>query len=152
MGGGALRLAAASIACVIGLQFGGRRLLGGLLSRAAVFVSIWVVGLGVGGLLGEVDWRLLDAKEWLALPRLFPFGGPFFGWRVGFTATMVILAGYLGSMVESLGDYAATCAVSGEPYRVRHMNRGIFAEGAGLRSQAPSAQPSPPTPAGIVEA
>ena len=34
-------------------------------------------------------------------------------------------------MVESLGDYAATAAVAGEPYTVRHMNRGIFAEGMG---------------------
>jgi len=32
-----------------------------------------------------------------------------------------------GSMVESLGDYAATCAVSGETYRVQHINKGIFA-------------------------
>mgnify|MGYP000305454882 CR=1 FL=1 len=44
---------------------------------------------------------------------------------------LVILAGYFGSMVESLGDYAATCAVAGETYRVEHMNRGIFAEGLG---------------------
>jgi xanthine/uracil permease len=37
-------------------------------------------------------------------------------------------------MVESLGDYAATCAVAGERYTVRHMNRGIFAEGLGSRT------------------
>ncbi|NIR66244.1 MAG: xanthine permease, partial [Aliifodinibius sp.] len=44
---------------------------------------------------------------------------------------LTIFVGYLGSMVESLGDYAATCAVSGETYKVGHMNKGIFAEGLG---------------------
>ena len=39
--------------------------------------------------------------------------------------------GYIGSMFESIGDYAATCAVSGETYRVKHINRGIAAEGVG---------------------
>ncbi|MFQ5584978.1 MAG: solute carrier family 23 protein, partial [Calditrichia bacterium] len=33
--------------------------------------------------------------------------------------------------VESLGDYAATCAVADEKYTVTHMNRGILAEGLG---------------------
>ena len=37
--------------------------------------------------------------------------------------------GYLGSIAESIGDYAGTCAVSGVVYRVRHMNRGITVEG-----------------------
>ena len=81
--------------------------------------------------LGEVDWLLIREKAWFDLPGLFPYGGPGFGWRISLAATLVILAGYLGSIVESLGDYAATCAVAGEPYRVRHMNRGIFAEGLG---------------------
>lgn len=46
-------------------------------------------------------------------------------------AVLIILAGYFGSMVESLGDYAATCAVADETYRTEHMSRGIFAEGLG---------------------
>jgi uracil-xanthine permease len=120
-----------AIGLVLLLQFRCRRLWGGLLARGAIFVSIWVVGLGLGGVLGEVDWTLLQDKPWLALPALFPYGGPGFGWQLGLVTSLVIFAGYLGSMVESLGDYAATCAVAGEPYRVRHMNRGIFAEGLG---------------------
>jgi len=40
-----------------------------------------------------------------------------------------VLVGFLGSMAESIGDYAGTCAVSGITYRVRHINRGITVEG-----------------------
>lgn len=124
-------LAAASIGMVLFLQFRCRELLGGIVARGAIFITIWLLGLGAGGVLGEVDWHLIGEKAWFDLPRLFPYGGPGFGWRMSLAATLVILAGYLGSIVESLGDYAATCAVAGEPYRVRHMNRGIFAEGLG---------------------
>jgi len=41
------------------------------------------------------------------------------------------LTGYIGAMFESLGDYAATCAVSNEKFKVKHINRGIAAEGGG---------------------
>lgn len=124
-------LAGSVIALIFVLQIALRNVLGGLLARGAIFLSIWIVGLGVAGFAGEVDWGLVASKPWLALPRLFPYGGPGFGWELGLAAVAVILVGYFGSMVESLGDYAATCAVAGETYRVRHMNRGIFAEGLG---------------------
>ena len=78
-----------------------------------------------------MNWTLVAQKSWFEFPGLFPYGGPGLGWEFGMAAVMVILVGYLGSMVESLGDYAATCAVSGETYRVKHMNKGIFAEGLG---------------------
>ncbi len=126
-----IAFAAVVMALIFVLQVAARGFLGGLLSRGAVFVSIWVVGLGIASVLGEVDWDLVASKPWLALPQLFPYGGPGFGWELGLAAVLVILVGYFGSMVESLGDYAATCAASGETYRVRHINRGIFAEGLG---------------------
>lgn len=127
----AFGLAGGVIACVALLQTRFRRVAGGLPARGAIFVSIWAVGLGVGGALGEVDWSLVASKPWLAPPALFPWGGPGFGWEISAAAVLAILAGYFGSMVESLGDYAATCAVAGERFTVRHMNRGIFAEGLG---------------------
>jgi uracil-xanthine permease len=123
--------AATVLAMIFILQIRFRTLLGGILSGGAIFISTWVVGLGVAGVLGEVDWQLVAEKPWIALPKLFPYGGPGFGWQLSLAATLAIFAGYLGSMVESLGDYAATCAVSGEVYQVQHMNRGIFAEGLG---------------------
>lgn len=124
-------LAGLVIALIGVLQIRLRGPWGGILARGAIFVSLWAVGLGVGAVAGLVDWALVAEKSWFALPALFPFGGPGFGWAFVPAAVVTILAGYLGSMVESIGDYAATCAVAGERYTVRHMNRGIFAEGLG---------------------
>ncbi len=124
-------LAGTVIGLIFVLQLRFQNVARGILSRGAVFLSIWIVGLGISGLLGEVQWQLVAQKPWFALPKLFPYGGPGFGWTFAIAAILTTLAGYLGSMVESLGDYAATCAVSDEVYRVRHMNRGIFAEGLG---------------------
>jgi len=119
------------VALIFILQISFRNAFNGIISRAAIFLSIWIVGLGMAGILGEVRWSVVADKPWFELPKLFPYGGPGFGWEFGFAAILGILAGYLGSMVESIGDYAATCAVSGEVYKVQHMNKGIFAEGLG---------------------
>lgn len=126
-----LALAALVVASIFLLQLRGERWLGAVAARGAIFFSIWIVGVGVGGALGEVRWELVSEAAWFELPRPFPYGGPGFGWEFGLAAILAVLAGYLGSMVESIGDYAATCAAAGETFRVRHMNRGIFAEGLG---------------------
>ena len=123
--------AGGAIALIFVLQVGAAGMGGGVLSRASIFIAIWVVGLGAGGVLGDVDWKLIAAKPWLEVPSLFPFGGPGFGWEFSLAAVLGVFAGYLGSMVESIGDYTATCAVTGEELRTRHLNRGIFAEGLG---------------------
>ncbi len=123
--------AGAVVALIFVLQVGFRKALGGVVARGAIFFSIWFVGLGVAGVLGRVDWALVAAKPWFSLPKLLPYGGPGLGWTFVPAAILGVLAGYLGSMVESIGDYAATCAVAGERFTVRHMNRGIFAEGLG---------------------
>lgn len=126
-----LGLAVATILLVVVLQVAGRRVAGGLLSRAAIFVAIWVVGLGGGSLLNRVDWNLVATKPWFQAPQAFPFGGPGFGWEFGAAAIVAVLAGYFGSMVESIGDYIATCSVVDEPFTKRHVDRGIAAEGVG---------------------
>ncbi len=124
-------LAGLVIALIFVLQVSFRTVLGGIIARGAIFIAIWTVGLGVAGVLGEVDWALVAEKPWFALPTLFPYGGPGFGWTFGGAAILAIFAGYFASMVESIGDYAATCAVADERFAVRHMNRGIMAEGLG---------------------
>lgn len=126
-----LALAATVILLIMVLQIGFAGRWGGVVSRGAIFFSIWIVGLGLGGLLGKVSWNEVTDKEWFAMPMLFPYGGPWLGWELAGAAVLGILAGFLGSIMESIGDYAAVCAVSGEPYQVKHMNRGIFAEGLG---------------------
>ncbi|MDH3734726.1 MAG: purine/pyrimidine permease [Gemmatimonadota bacterium] len=126
-----LALASGVLALVLFLQTRCSNLLGGLVARAAIFVSIWVVGLGVGSVAGQVDWTLVAGRAWIAFPALFPFGGPGFGWEFSIAAVLAVTAGYVGSMVESIGDYAATCDVADEQLTVRHIDRGIAAEGFG---------------------
>lgn len=124
-------LGAVVIGLILLIQLWGRTRWGGIPARAAIFVSIWLVGLGLGWPLGEVNWQLVAEKPWFQLPQLFPYGGPGFGWDVTGAALVGILAGYLGSMVESIGDYSATCAVAEAPLTPRHINRGLAAEGVG---------------------
>lgn len=124
-------LAAAVIICIYILQFATKNIAGGIISRGSIFFSIWIVGVGLAGIMGKVDWSIVASKPWFAFPGFFPYGGPGFGWKFVGGAIIGVLVGYLGSMVESIGDYAATCAVSGETYKVKHMNKGIAAEGLG---------------------
>lgn len=69
-------LAALVVALIFLFQTLGRHLLGGLLARGAIFFAIWIVGLGVAGALGEVDWALVASKPWIALPTLSPTAAP----------------------------------------------------------------------------
>lgn len=112
-------------------KFACQNVWGGILERGFVLFSVLVVGVGVGTLTGNMDWGAVAAAKWFALPTLFPHGGPGFGWAFSIPAIIGVSVGYLASIVESIGGYAATCAVIDEPYTVRHMNRGIAAEGAG---------------------
>lgn len=103
----------------------------GILSRAAIFISIWTVGLGLGSLMGRVDWWLVLRRPWFSLPKLLPWGAPEFSSEFALVAGLAIFAGYLGSIVESVGDYSATCSTVGRALKREDIDRGIFAEGLG---------------------
>lgn len=125
-----LALALAAFLVALFLKFRCR----GIMSRGFILVSTLLVGVGAASLLGEYDWARVAEAPWFAMPKFFPFRGlDGTDTAVAFVIAAVIggLTGYIGSIFESLGDYAATCAVSGESYRVKHINRGIAAEGAG---------------------
>ena len=67
------------------------------------------------------------------MPSLFPFKD-FPGVGTGQAIAMLeqrLLAALLaiGSMFESIGDYAATCAATGVTFKVKHIDCGIMAEG-----------------------
>lgn len=106
----------------------------GILSSGFVLFSVIAVGVVLATILGRYDWAKVAAAPLFAMPKLFPFKGyggvdkPFL--IVG-AAILGGFTGYVGSMFESIGDYAATCAVSKETYRVKHINKGIAAEGLG---------------------
>lgn len=97
----------------------------GVLSRGAILFSILIVGLGIAPFVREMNWHEVAVRPWFALPDFFPFGHPFKGWTFMHGAILGLLVAILGSVVEMLGDFAATSAVCGVPYRVSHMNKGV---------------------------
>ncbi|HEX3130625.1 MAG TPA: solute carrier family 23 protein [Thermoanaerobaculia bacterium] len=127
-----LGLAALTVFCIVILNVVGNRrgrFRLGVLARGAILFSLLFCGVGIAGLAGLADFDALARAPWFGLPRLFVFGGPGMGWTLAGGAVFGVLIGYVGSIAESIGDYAGTCAVSGVPYRMRHIHRGITVEG-----------------------
>jgi xanthine/uracil permease len=124
-----LGLAAAAVASILLLTVIGHRFRIGVLARGAILFSLLLWGVGVAGVLGLADFEALARAPWLGLPRLFAFGGPGLGWQLAAGAIFGVMIGYVGSIAESIGDYAGTCAVSGVTYSMRHIHRGITVEG-----------------------
>jgi nucleobase transporter 1/2 len=70
----------------------------------------------------------LEAAPWFRVPMPFQWGMPQFG----AAAIVGMLAGYVASMVESIGDYYAAARLAGAPTPdARTVNRGITFEGIG---------------------
>jgi uracil-xanthine permease len=124
-----LALAAGAVLSILAFTVIGNRLRVGVLARGAILFSLLLFGVVIAGAMGVADFSALERAPWFGLPRLFAFGGPGLGWELAAGAVFGVLVGYLGSIAESIGDYAGTCAVSGIAYRVRHMRRGITVEG-----------------------
>ncbi len=124
-----LGLAGATIATVVALTVLGHRLRVGVLARGALLVSLLFWGVLVAGVLGLADLPAWGRAAWFGLPRPFALGSPDLGWDLAAGAIVGVVVGYIGSITESIGDYAATCAVAGVPYRLRHIRRGITVEG-----------------------
>lgn len=124
-----LGLAAAAVASILLLTVIGYRFRMGVLARGSILFSLLFWGVGVAGVLGLADFAALARAPWFGLPRLFVFGGPGLGWTLAAGAVFGVVIGYVGSIAESIGDYAGTCAVSGVTYRMRHIHRGITVEG-----------------------
>ena len=124
-----LGLSAAVAISIVFLTILGSALRIGVLTRGAIFFSLIGVGVVGAGLLGLARFDALADAPWYGLPRLFAFGGPGVGWELAGGAIIGVMAGYVGSIAESIGDYAGTCAVSKTTYKVRHIRRGITVEG-----------------------
>lgn len=124
-----LGLAGASAFSIALLTVLGHRFRLGLLARGALLVSLLFWGVLVAGSLGLANFAALGQAPWLALPKPFAFGAPWIDWNLAAGAVIGVVIGYVGSIAESIGDYAGTCAVSGTVYRMRHIHRGITVEG-----------------------
>lgn len=77
---------------------------------------------------GHVDMSILAESPWVRVPYPFQWGMPVFA----ASAIIGILAGYVASMIESIGDYYACARLAGAPPPDKKMiNRGIGMEGVG---------------------
>lgn len=124
-----LALAGATVASIVLLTALGHRLGLGTLARGSILLSLLGFGVGAAGLLGLADFSAVARAPWFGLPHLFAFGGPGLGWQLSWGAVVGVAIGYVGSITESIGDYAGTAAVAGVPYRMGHIHRGITIEG-----------------------
>ncbi len=129
-----LYLALAGVAFLLCLvfKFKGK----GILSQGFILVTVLIVGVGASTVTGIFDWASVRQADWFALPRLFPYRdmpGVGDGTAVAVIGAAVVggFTGYIGSMFESVGDYAATCAACDETFKVKHIDRGIMSEGFG---------------------
>jgi xanthine/uracil permease len=78
--------------------------------------------------------ELVAAAPWFSLKPLVPFkwGFPDFGSTTLWAGAFGMLAGYLASMIESIGDYYACARISEAPVPTgRMISRGLGAEGLG---------------------
>ena len=70
----------------------------------------------------------VTAAPWVRVPYPFQWGWPVFG----AAAIVGMIAGYIASMVESIGDYFAAARLSGAPIPTQKVvSRGIGTEGVG---------------------
>ena len=75
---------------------------------------------------GFVNFEAVRVADWIRWKVIFPWGVP----KFSFTFFLVILAGFLGSIIESYGDYHAIAAAAGVGKPTPKMiNRGIGFEG-----------------------
>ncbi len=101
----------------------------------------WIAALigTVTGLLPPNDpaylsTSLIDAAPWVSLMPIMPFkwGFPDFTSTTLLAGAIGMLAGYMASMIESIGDYYACARISEAPVPTgRMISRGLGAEGLG---------------------
>ncbi len=102
-----------------------------LLAIVIAWAAAWILtatGYFAEGHPGHVSTANLDAAPWFRMPYPLQWGMPSFG----AAAIVGMLAGYIASIVESIGDYYACARLSGAPIPDRKtINRGIGMEGVG---------------------
>jgi nucleobase transporter 1/2 len=94
----------------------------------AVAAACTAAGLFPEGHPSHTSLANLKSAPWVRIPTPFQWGMPQFG----AAAIVGMLAGYVASMVESIGDYYACARLSGAPVPDKKtINRGITFEGIG---------------------
>lgn len=90
--------------------------------------TAWAIAFATGRIDTTALKATIDAAPWIRIPYPFQWGMPQFS--AAFAVGM--LAGYLASIVESVGDYYACARMSGAPIpSAKKISRGIGFEGVG---------------------
>lgn len=95
-------------------------------------VTGWIPEGNPANLAGRIE--LIQSAQWFTIRPAVPFkwGLPTFGEGILAAGTIGMLAGYLGSMVESIGDYYTCARIAEAPVPTEKMiSRGLGAEGIG---------------------
>jgi nucleobase transporter 1/2 len=100
----------------------------GILITWGVTWGLTAAGVFPPGHPAHVSGANVAAAPWFHVPTPFQWGAPVFG----AAAIVGMLAGYVASMVESVGDYYAAARLAGAPVPgASTVNRGIGMEGVG---------------------
>jgi len=100
----------------------------GILLAWGVTWALTAAGVYAPGDPSHVSTANLENAPWFRIPLPFQWGAPVFL----APAAVGMLAGYLASVVESVGDYYACARLAGAPVPdARLVNRGIGMEGVG---------------------
>lgn len=99
-----------------------------ILAAWGVAAVLTYTGVFQAGHPSFVSTDKLAASPWFRLPRPFQWGLP----KFGVAAAVGMFAGYVASIVESVGDYYACARLAGAPPPdAKTVNRGIGMEGVG---------------------
>lgn len=95
-----------------------------------IAIIISAVGIVGPGHPAYVDWSKVAAAPWVSIMPIVPFKWGFPQFKIALVLAMV--AAYLASMIESIGDYYAVARISEAPTPTASMiSRGLGTEGIG---------------------
>ena len=126
------------IALIIYSQFLGKKsrifllfpVLLAILTGWAIATIISLLGIVEAGHPAYVDWGKVAAAPWISIKPILPFKWGFPQFKIALILAMV--AAYLASMIESIGDYYAAARMSEAPTPDASMiSRGLGTEGIG---------------------
>jgi solute carrier family 23 (nucleobase transporter), member 1 len=108
-----------------------------LLAIATGWICAWigtVTGMIPVGNPAYLNTSLVGSAPWFSFEPMMPFkwGMPNFGSTTLWAGALGMLAGYMASMIESIGDYYACARIAEAPVPTGKMiSRGLGAEGLG---------------------
>lgn len=98
----------------------------GLWHRFSFLIAL-VVGDSLAAILQQIHFTGLASHAWLGLPRLLPYGALTFNWAI----FLSFLIAYGVAVVEAIGVYEASAAMTQETLSPKRVRNGIMGEAAG---------------------